>query len=320
MIFHTFVSLSLAAAVSAAPALKIRELNSTKWTPDHILQPNEVILYGEGGRMEVVHEDVYHSLITDKGYLYDAPEVDEDFLGRIPPISNSTKSHHERDDCLHTTAVVADSETTFVDWDVQMSPVVIGTGTNGIDVYVSSGYTVTNSITVSASADWTVIKDKLGLSAGIDYTRSWSTATVINIKGTVSPGWSGVMITKPIKTRKYGRQLSGCIGSQTEDGTWMADSYEEGSYGGVSWVSGAITVDLVSSKLNYICVNQINAAPVVSLDFLAIYFSGGIRNSSPQSAARVVLAPCIYLWVLKIDCRVSLTIVLENLAIVGAEI
>lgn len=186
--------------------------------------------------MEVVHENVYHRLISDKGYLFEAPEVDEDFLGRTYPGLNST--HHKRDSCDYTTA---DSESTFVDWDVQMSPVVIGTGTNGIDVYVSSGYSVSNAITVSGGADWTVVKDKLGLSFGIDYTRTWTTQTVINIKGTVANGWSGVMITKPIKTRKYGRQLKGCIGSQTETGTWMADSYEEGSYGGVQWVSGAIS-------------------------------------------------------------------------------
>lgn len=50
MILSTFVGFSLAAAVSAAPALMTRELNSTKWTPNHILQPHEVILDGENGR------------------------------------------------------------------------------------------------------------------------------------------------------------------------------------------------------------------------------------------------------------------------------
>lgn len=48
MIFPTFVAHVLAGVVSAAPVHETRELNSTKWTPDHILQPDEVILYGEG--------------------------------------------------------------------------------------------------------------------------------------------------------------------------------------------------------------------------------------------------------------------------------
>jgi hypothetical protein len=37
----------LATAASAAPFVE-RSLNSTKWTPEHILQPGEIILYGEG--------------------------------------------------------------------------------------------------------------------------------------------------------------------------------------------------------------------------------------------------------------------------------
>ena len=36
----------LATAASAAPFIE-RSLNSTKWTPDHVLQPGEVILFGE---------------------------------------------------------------------------------------------------------------------------------------------------------------------------------------------------------------------------------------------------------------------------------
>ncbi|KAK7402654.1 hypothetical protein QQX98_011601 [Neonectria punicea] len=237
MLFPTFVSLVLAGTVSAAPYE--RALNSTKWTPDHILQPDEVILYGEG-RMEVVHKNVYHDLIESEGCSFDVPEVDKEFLGRTPPPNNATAD--KRDECELTNAVVSDRSSTFVDWDLQMSPVVIGTGTNGIDVYVSSGYSVSNGITVSGGADWTVVKDKLGLSLGIDYTRTWTTQTVINIKGTVPNGASGVMITKPIKTRRYGRALRGCLGAQKETGTWMADSYDEGSYSGVKWVSGAITM------------------------------------------------------------------------------
>ncbi|EMT73493.1 hypothetical protein FOC4_g10000521 [Fusarium odoratissimum] len=105
-----------------------------------------------------------------------------------------------RQNCDFTTSIVTDRTETFVDWAVQKSHVVIGTG-NGIDVFVSSGYSVSNGVSVSAGLEWTVIKDKLGLSAGIDYTRTWTTQTVINVKGTVPGGSFGVMITKPIKTQ-----------------------------------------------------------------------------------------------------------------------
>lgn len=253
MRFNVIIGLALATGAIAAP-LAESVLNSTVWTPDHILQPDEVILYGEGRSeylarcllhsdssnvpfftVEVVHESVYHALMASHGVSLDAPEL-EDLNASL---ANRTRLN-TRGDC-HTTAVVTDRTQTFIDWDVQMSPVVIGTG-NGIDVFVSSGYSVSNSVSVSAGLDWTLVKDKVGVTAGIDYTRTWTTQTVINIKGTVPNGYSGVMITRPIKTRKYGRVLSGCLGSQTQTGTFMADAYKEGSYAGVKWVSGAITM------------------------------------------------------------------------------
>ncbi|EEU35389.1 uncharacterized protein NECHADRAFT_100788 [Fusarium vanettenii 77-13-4] len=240
MLSSSFLGLVLATTVSAAP---FQGLNSTRWTPEHILQPDEVILYGEG-RMEVVHESVYHSLIASDGISEDIPEVPEAFPAPSHPFKapkSSNDNSLSKRQCDLTTAVVTDRTQTFVDWDVQMSPVIIGTG-DGITVSVTSGYSVSNSVSVSGGADWTVVKDKLGLSFGVDYSRTWTSSASINIAAKVADGYSGVMITKPIKTRKYGRVLKGCIGSQTESGTFSADSFEEKEYAGIKWVSGAITL------------------------------------------------------------------------------
>ncbi|KAJ5175151.1 uncharacterized protein N7482_001028 [Penicillium canariense] len=235
MLFNAIVGFALATSAIAAP-FTVSGLNSTKWTPDHILQPDEVILYGEG-RMEVVHESVYHALMAEQG-LTGKPEAPE--LPSTPYASHNGSDLSARANC-HTTAVVTDRSETFIDWDVQMSPVVIGAGT-GIDVYVSSGYSVSNTLEVTAGLDVTAIKDKLGASLGIDYWRTWSTQTVVNIKGTVANGYSGVMITKPTTTRRYGRILTGCLGSQKQTGTFVADNHVDGSYAGVKWVQGAITM------------------------------------------------------------------------------
>ncbi|KAJ5995125.1 hypothetical protein N7481_002102 [Penicillium waksmanii] len=188
--------------------------------------------------VEVVHESVYHNLMAAQGHSLSAPETE------VFPVGSAqhNRTIHARDDCDLTTAVITDKTQTFVDWDVQMSPVVIGSGTTGMDVSVMSGYTVSNSVSVSTGLDINLIKDKLGGSVGIDYTRTWTTQTAVTVKGTVADGYSGVMITKPIKTRKTGRVLKGCLGSQTEDGTFSADSLEDGSYAGVKWISGAITM------------------------------------------------------------------------------
>ncbi|KIL85450.1 hypothetical protein FAVG1_11407 [Fusarium avenaceum] len=234
------LALALAATVSAVP---FKGLNSTKWTPEHILKTDEVILYGEG-RMEVVHKSVYHELIQSQSISEDIPVAPEKFPVTTPAVGSprpDNGSLDERDECDLTTAVITDRSQTFVDWDVQMSPVIIGTG-KGITVSVTSGFSVANSIGVSASGDWAAVKDKLGLSFGIDYSRTWTSSALINIGATVEDGFSGVMITKPIKTRKYGRVLKGCLGSQKESGTFTADSYEEKEYAGIKWVSGAITL------------------------------------------------------------------------------
>ncbi|OJJ42221.1 hypothetical protein ASPZODRAFT_125875 [Penicilliopsis zonata CBS 506.65] len=243
MFLSTLVGAFLVVAARAAPVLDgAKPLNSTIWTPDYVLQPDEVILYGEG-RMEVVHESIFHGLLADQEISLEAPEVDESFLSFNSSDLSSDLEARDEVSCGRTLALVTTSTQTFIDWDVQMSPVVIGTGTNGLNVYVSSGYSVSNSVSVSAGLDLGEITSKLSaISTGIDYTRTWSTQTVIQVNGNVPNGFSGVMITKPIKNRKYGKTMTGCIGSQTQSGTFMADSFEQGSYAGVSWVSGAITM------------------------------------------------------------------------------
>ncbi|KAJ5340099.1 hypothetical protein N7452_006827 [Penicillium brevicompactum] len=238
MLLVSLLCALLGISVAAKPVVQ-RHFNSTAWTSDYVLQPEEVIVFGEG-RMEVVHESVYRQILFSQGLSHSVLDINDVPLESQTVPQDTSKIEH-RDSCDLTTAVITDTTQSFVDWDVQMSPVVIGTG-NGIDVSVSSGYSVSNGISVSAGLDLSLVKDKLGSSVGVDYTRTWTTQTVVTVKATVPDGYSGVMITKPIKTRKNGRVLRGCLGSQTQDGTFSADSFQDGSYAGVKWVSGAITM------------------------------------------------------------------------------
>ncbi|KAI8221575.1 hypothetical protein K4K55_011045 [Colletotrichum sp. SAR 10_96] len=244
----TLTSLFLISAASAAPFFNERSLNSTKWHPGRVLQPHEVILYGED-RMEIVHRDTYDHMLKTVGVLPRAPPLDDADFHNLPinntllPPMNIThpKLDARGTSCDATDSIVADKTFDFIDWDVQMSPVVTADLTS-MDINVMKGYTVTNSVGVSAGLDVTWIKDKLKNTVGINYSRSWATQTTVNIKGTVSPGYSGCMITRPFKTRRTGRAFTGCPGSLKETGTWQADSYKEGSYDGISWVSGTITI------------------------------------------------------------------------------
>ena len=141
--------------------------------------------------------------------------------------------------CQYTKSVILDKEETFVDWDVQMSPVVCATF-GDMDITITSGYSVANMIGGSAGLDIALVKDKIGSRFGVDYSRTYTSSTLIAHKSTIYKGNCGVVITKPITTRRSGRIMQGCPGSFKQVATWYADSHKEESYGGVKWVEGFI--------------------------------------------------------------------------------
>lgn len=199
--------------------------------------------------MEVVHVSVWEKLLELEGVSLETPEIDHDFLDSGKQFANNNVERDEvhpldprQASCSGTTSYVTDTTQRFVDWDAQMSPVVIGAGRNGIDVSVASSFSVSNSVSVNGGLNLNIVKDRLGSSFGINYSRTWTTQATVTVKGTVFPGEVGVVITRPWKNRRYGRAFRGCVGSMTQTGTWMADSFEEGSYEGVKWVAGAITM------------------------------------------------------------------------------
>ncbi|KAF9770787.1 hypothetical protein IL306_011606 [Fusarium sp. DS 682] len=240
MIAPKVILISLAAVANAVPFMTERDLNSTVWTPDHVLKQDEVILYGEG-RMEVVHVSVWEKLLESEGVDPNTPEIDHDWL-KFDAKAVGPRDLEERQSCAATSSYVTDTRQRFVDWDLQMSPVVIGAGRDGIAVSVASGFSVSNSVSVSAGLDLTAVKDRIGAAFGIDYSRTWTTQATVTVRGTVYPGEVGVVVTKPWTNRRYGREFRGCVGSMRQTGTFMADAHDEGSYEGVHWVSGGISM------------------------------------------------------------------------------
>ncbi|KAM0327192.1 hypothetical protein ACHAQA_006325 [Verticillium albo-atrum] len=247
MITTRFAGLFLASLVAAAPFMSERDLNATVWTPDHELQPDEVIIYGNG-RMEVIHENTWLALLESEGISTETPEIDHAFLEARDLDTSEPEGHVlQSRQCASTTSFVTDRTQRFIDWDVQMSPVVLGVG-NGLTVAVASSYSVSNSVAVSAGLDIKFIKDRLGGSLGINYSRTWTTQASITLSGVVRDGEAGVWITKPWTNRRYGRTFQGCVGSMRQTGTFMADSHEEGSYEGVKWISGGISMCLKKQR------------------------------------------------------------------------
>ncbi|RSL60739.1 hypothetical protein CEP54_006562 [Fusarium duplospermum] len=219
---------------------------AVEWTSGYELKSTDVIVPVDGVEY-VVKEDVYLASLKAAGIKIGAPELDPSWVSYnasdIPDLEDAEASEggpKKRASCDNTNYIVTDKTETFVDWDMQMSPVVCAVG--DMDISVSSGYSISNTVGGSAGVDIKFVKDRLGSSLGINYSRTWTTQTSVITKGTVKNGNCGVMITKPITTRRSGRQFRGCIGSARQIGTWYADSRKDGSYNGIKWIEGAISM------------------------------------------------------------------------------
>ncbi|KAL0934632.1 uncharacterized protein CTRU02_211431 [Colletotrichum truncatum] len=246
MVSVRFVALlsAAAAAVSAAPIVELDAPTNVTDSVERDLRRGEMLVYGKD-RSQIITEDTWKLFLQQLDISAEPPLDDEDWLNHpenLPelPVNHTAIALGKRD-CNSNYQTVVDRSQRFVDWDVQMSPVVIGAGSKGIDITISKSYSVANSVQVSAGIDITLIKDRLKNSFGINYSRTWTTTQGYLIRGTVDNGETGVVITRPWTNRKYGRTFQGCVGSLRQTGTFIADSHEEGSYEGVTWVGGAIT-------------------------------------------------------------------------------
>lgn len=94
MIAPKFILLSLAAVASAAPFMTERDLNSTLWTPDHILKQDEVILYGEGRSKSPSYYPAHHHLTYHQWRLFTSASMRNFSSQRASPPSplKSTKT------------------------------------------------------------------------------------------------------------------------------------------------------------------------------------------------------------------------------------
>ncbi|WYZ43565.1 hypothetical protein EsH8_VII_000001 [Colletotrichum jinshuiense] len=233
------------AAVSAAPIAELELPTNITESADRDLRNGEMVLFGAEGKSHIITEDTWNLLLKTMNVLPEPPALDEEWLTAAEHLTeipvNTTEGALDKRDCNSNYQTVVDRTQRFVDWDVQMSPVVIGAGSKGIDITISKSYSIANTVQVSGGIDLTLIKDRLKTSLGVNFSRTWTTTQGYLIRGTVDDGYTGVVITRPWTNRRYGRTFQGCVGALRQTGTFIADSREDGSYEGVSWVGGAIT-------------------------------------------------------------------------------
>ncbi|KAH9222377.1 hypothetical protein DL95DRAFT_508328 [Leptodontidium sp. 2 PMI_412] len=195
---YTLSLLSLALATSSlvsSAALKPRNIGL-----------DEVLVFGAGGRQEIVKMADYH---IEKR-------------------------------CTNVKLIVRNKDSDFLDWDLPMSSAFHATVSSGT-VSVTAGYSVADSITVSNEVDYTFVKDVLSASVGISYSTQWTSTHSAAYTSTVPKGKWGIMVSNPRVFRRSGYAKVGCIGSQRST-YFQADQHFSQDYKGLAWVQGSISL------------------------------------------------------------------------------
>ncbi|KAF7890010.1 uncharacterized protein EAF02_002425 [Botrytis sinoallii] len=202
------------------------------------LDESKIILFGENGRTEVM----------DKAEFWKHHHGSNITQSPGPLVGyNGTSGGHfassalDKRGCKSATVIRENPDQKFLNWDVPMSSVVKA-GTTTATVAVTEGYSIANAISVSAGATFTLVENFLQTSYGITYTETWTSTYTASYTYTVPAGKYGAVVSNPYTLRKSGYIDIGCIGAAAETDTYQADSYTSQAYGGLSWVSGTISL------------------------------------------------------------------------------
>ncbi|TDZ25960.1 hypothetical protein Cob_v000028 [Colletotrichum orbiculare MAFF 240422] len=220
--------LALAALAAAAPAPQpTTNVGSLSSSASQHLAPDDVIIYGVNGEHKIIKEAEFQNLTAAGILTYGG---DDPLESRAAPIARRACNGRESSEFTVT------SKADFLDWDVQISPVV-GAQQAAVTISVSKGYTLTNTITVSAGISGAY--SGIGLSVGVDVSKAWATTDTTTFLYQIPVGQYGVIVSQPWTHRVYGDVYTACDETNwTKAGTFMASSHTSQSYGSFDWVTG----------------------------------------------------------------------------------
>ncbi|KAI5359320.1 hypothetical protein Slin14017_G102220 [Septoria linicola] len=254
MLSKILFGLIAAKAAIASPILE----PVVDFTPDTLAEAQELAKFLQDIQNQKIYlnQTEWEDLLTANGILLEPPPIDYDFLNFTAEVDvnvdvDVSVDINKRQTCGNTQAKRVTKTETFVDWDIQMSNVACARQ-SAIDIFVMSGISVTNTVSVSAGINPTTIKTWLFTSFGVSYSRAWQSNASNQNKATVQIGNCGAMVLNPTTTRRYGTISQGCIGHEKQIGTFMADDRFSASFNGVDWTGGSISD----------CQRQANNAPI----------------------------------------------------------
>jgi hypothetical protein len=230
-------------------------LASAKAIP-RALSEDEIIVFGKGGRVEVMNKTSYALLSSPESPVFNLTSSTPTTISTIQNAASKRSPGTGTVDarCSKETIYSMNPVSSFLNWDVIMSSVVHAS-TGDASVAVTAGYSITNTIDVSVSTSLTLIENYLSTTYSIDYSQSWSSSYSAGYTFTVPSGKYGAVVSNPLTTRHSGSVDIGCVG-YAETTTFQADSYSSKSYGDLSWVEGTISLCTSTSYPMPMCIGS----------------------------------------------------------------
>lgn len=202
------------------------------------LTADDVILYGKG-RLSVLKRTEFAELDAARKSATAPPRPGYLDNTLFTYSGNGTNTSSSRNTKRDTTLIIPGANSRFLGWDVQMSQVVKGAPTS---ISVSSGYSISNTISVGVSSQFSLIKDFLSVSMSIDYSQSWQSTQSQQFQVSVPEGKYGAFVSNPWTNRASGNIWTGTIGGDGSLTYYQADSFEAKKFDTMEWVDGVISL------------------------------------------------------------------------------
>ncbi|KAI5925591.1 hypothetical protein F4810DRAFT_659200 [Camillea tinctor] len=168
--------------------------------------------------------------------------VARDNLGPAPAAreltSSPAPSGKKARGCDESSEVQVLSDTSFLNWDVGISPVVSAQGGTAT-VSIANGYMLANSVSVSESVTVNSLEKLLAVMLQVSYTETWTTVETQTFTYTVPDGQFGLVVSQPKVRRVEGNYIYGCVDAPSKE-AFTSDTYTSQNYGNLNWVEGVI--------------------------------------------------------------------------------
>jgi hypothetical protein len=199
---------------------------------------DDVILYGNGQHSVMKRTD-FAELEAARNSIIAPPKPGYLIETLTTYTVNETNKSSQRLSKRDATLIMPNPKSRFLGWDIQMSQVVKGAPTS---ISVSSGYSISNTISVSTSSQFSLVKDFLSVSMSVDYSQSWQSTQTQTFQVSVPEGKYGAFVSNPWTNRASGNVWSGTIGGEGSLTAYQADSFESKKFDNMEWVDGVISL------------------------------------------------------------------------------